>query len=61
MTMTRGNPPPPRTTKLLHVVPVKTKFGEATPAAPRFVRRSPVPEEQPFIRPPTKAQLMARR
>ena len=65
MMFTRGKATPPaaRTTERLHVRAVRPNFEvrEEEPAPPRFVRRSPVPEPEPFIRLPTKAQLMARR
>ena len=71
MMFTRRSNPPPRPTKArIHVMPVRTNFEirEEVLSPPRFIRRAPVAvsecsetEDQPFIKPPTRAQLMARR
>jgi hypothetical protein len=71
---TRRSDPPPARPATLHVQVVRSNFEvreENAPAPPRFVRRSPVPEsvpqrsgtepEEPFIKPPSLAQLMSRR
>ena len=75
MMFTRDNQPPARPAKL-HVRAVRSNFEirEEAPAPPKFIRRAPVPEpgcpisanragepEEPFLNPPTKAQMMARR
>jgi hypothetical protein len=77
MKFVRGNPPPAARARIFVVpVKSHFTIREEAPSKPRFVRRAPVAEpvevavitatsqgesEEPFLKPITKARLMARR